>query len=79
MSVNRKVDKLGRIVLPIDIRNSLGIKENDSLHIECDGVSITLRLNKKVCKICESCCDVNAEYMICHKCISLIKSKTFDN
>ena len=36
----RKVDELGRIVLPIELRRTLDIAERDSLEIYMDGPSI---------------------------------------
>ena len=39
----RKVDELGRIVLPIELRRTLGIAEKDSLEIYMDGSSIVLK------------------------------------
>ena len=39
----RKVDELGRIVLPIELRRTLDIAERDSLEIYVDGPSIVLR------------------------------------
>ena len=35
----RKVDELGRIVLPIELRRTLDIAEKDSLEIYVDGKS----------------------------------------
>lgn len=34
MSVVRRIDSLGRIVIPSEFRNQLGIKSNDSISIE---------------------------------------------
>ena len=39
----RKIDELGRIVIPKEIRNSLNIKESDSLEILVSGEYITLK------------------------------------
>lgn len=39
----RKVDELGRIVLPIELRRTMGIDVKDSLEIYVDGDSIILR------------------------------------
>ena len=39
----RKVDELGRIVLPIELRRTLDIEEKDSLEIYMDGPSIVLK------------------------------------
>jgi transcriptional pleiotropic regulator of transition state genes len=38
----RKIDPLGRIVLPMELRKTLNIKEKDSLEIFVDGESIIL-------------------------------------
>ena len=39
----RKVDELGRIVLPIELRKTFGISEKDSLEIFTDGDKIVLQ------------------------------------
>ena len=39
----RKIDELGRIVLPVELRRSLGISERDALEIYVDGSSIVLK------------------------------------
>lgn len=39
----RKVDELGRIVLPIELRRGLGIVEKDSIEIYVDGDQIILK------------------------------------
>lgn len=39
----RKVDELGRVVLPIELRRGLGIAEKDALEIFIDGNQIILQ------------------------------------
>lgn len=39
----RKVDELGRVVLPIELRRSLDIKEKDALEIFVDNDKIILK------------------------------------
>lgn len=39
----RKVDELGRVVLPIELRRNLGIAEKDALEIFIDGDQIILQ------------------------------------
>jgi len=39
----RKVDELGRVVLPIEIRRALNIEIRDAIEITADTNSITLR------------------------------------
>lgn len=39
----RKVDELGRVVLPIELRRNMGIEIKDSLEIFVEGDSIVLK------------------------------------
>ena len=48
----RKVDELGRIVLPIELRRSLDIAERDPLEIYVDGPSIILTKYQPACIFC---------------------------
>ena len=54
----RKVDELGRIVLPIELRRTLDIAEKDSLEIYVDGPTIVLRKYQPACIFCEDAKDV---------------------
>ncbi len=49
----RKVDELGRIVLPIELRRTLDIAERDSLEIYVDSFSIVLRKYQPACIFCD--------------------------
>lgn len=48
----RKVDELGRIVLPIELRRTLDIEEKDALEIYVDGESIVLKKYEPSCIFC---------------------------
>ena len=50
----RKVDELGRIVLPIELRRTLDIEERDQLEIYLDGDKIVLKKYESVCVFCGS-------------------------
>ena len=50
----RKVDELGRIVLPIELRRTLDIEERDALEIYLDGDKIILRKHETACLFCGS-------------------------
>lgn len=45
----RKVDELGRVVIPIELRRTLGIGEKDSLEIFVDGDQIILKKYEPAC------------------------------
>ena len=48
----RKVDELGRIVLPIEMRRTMSIDVKDSLEIYVDGSDIILRKYAPGCMFC---------------------------
>ncbi len=50
----RKVDELGRIVLPIELRRNLDIEERDPLEIYLDGDKIILQKYEPACLFCGS-------------------------
>ena len=50
----RKVDELGRIVLPIEIRRNLDIEERDPVEIYLDGDKIILQKFEPSCIFCGS-------------------------
>lgn len=48
----RKVDELGRIVLPIELRRTLDIEVKDALEIYVDGNQIVLKKYEPACVFC---------------------------
>ncbi len=50
----RKMDELGRVVIPIEIRNQLKIAEKEPIEIYVDGESIVLKKFEANCIFCGS-------------------------
>ena len=48
----RRVDELGRIVLPIELRRTLDIGEKDALEIFVEGEQIILKKYQPTCIFC---------------------------
>ena len=73
----RKVDELGRIVLPIELRRTLDIAERDSLEIYIDGSSIVMKKYQPACIFCDSAKDVQAfkGKNICPKCLRELRGE----
>lgn len=77
MSTNgfiRKVDDLGRIVIPKEIRTNLNIEENSPLEIFSDSTSITIKKLESMCVFCSSktkLLNFNSK-LICSNCINKI-------
>ena len=72
----RKVDELGRVVIPIELRRTLNIAEKDALEIYVDGEHIILKKYQPACIFCENARDV-INYKgknICPKCAEELKN-----
>lgn len=54
----RKVDELGRIVLPIELRRTLDIDVKDALEIYVDGSQIVLKKYEPACIFCGNAKDI---------------------
>lgn len=59
----RKVDELGRVVIPKEIRDRFKIEEETDIEFYVEGRKIILQSKKKrTCLLCESECDVEDKY-----------------
>ena len=76
--ITRKVDELGRVVLPIELRNKFNISEKDGLQIWVEGNNIILRKEEDSCIFCDKAAKDLQEYKgkkYCKKCIDTINKK----
>lgn len=75
--VVRKIDELGRIVLPMSLRTTFDIKEKDALEIFTEGGKIILQKYQPSCVFCNSADDVTsfAGKRVCKSCIEKIKTE----
>lgn len=67
----RKVDELGRIVLPVEMRRTLDIAEKDALEIYVEGTSVILKKYKPSCIFCDATKNVTMfkNKCVCPKCL----------
>lgn len=72
----RKVDELGRVVIPIELRNTLKIAEKDPIEIFVDGTSIILKKHESTCVFCGSPKKLVTykDKLICEKCAKQISN-----
>ena len=71
----RRVDELGRVVLPKELRRTMEIKEKDPMEIFTDGDSIVLRPYRVRCKHCGSedeLLDAGRNIVICKSCALVV-------
>lgn len=74
IGVVRKVDELGRIVIPVELRRNMGIEIKDSMEIYTEDNSIILKKYEPSCIFCGEAKDIirfNGKN-ICQHCIEEI-------
>ena len=77
IGVVRKVDELGRITLPINIRQSMEIASGNAIEIFADDNRIVLQKYHPACIFCDNANDVvyfNGK-RICEDCLTKIKNE----
>ena len=74
--ITRKLDELGRVVIPREIRENLKLGEKEPLAIYIEGSSIILRKYEQSCVFCGSSKNL-VEFKnqhICNKCMKEVQS-----
>ena len=76
----RKLDELGRVVIPKEIRNKLDIEEKDPIEIYLDGTAIILKKFESGCIFCNNSKELTAfkDKLVCQKCLSKLSEINSD-
>ena len=77
IGIVRKIDAVGRIVLPIELRKTLNITDDSALEIFVDGDKIVLKKYQPACIFCNDDVDVvlYKGKNICKQCVeNLVKA-----
>jgi transcriptional pleiotropic regulator of transition state genes len=70
--VARKVDQLGRVVLPAEVRRRFGIRPGDMVEIAVDSEAILLSKVEDRCVFCGGTADLAAfsGKLVCRSCVN---------
>ena len=73
----RKLDDLGRVVIPVEMRRQLNISEKDALEIYLEDEAIVIRKHHLECIFCGSVRDVKQfkGRNVCAMCIESLKDQ----
>ena len=77
IGIVRKIDELGRIVLPIETRRQLDLEPRDGVEIFVDEDKIILKKYQPCCLFCNDGDDIVTfkDKKICKKCLAEMKEK----
>ena len=73
--IERKIDKLGRVVLPIGYREHLGLTENSKVNISMENEAILITPVGEKCVMCGSKENINQSLSLCSRCIERVKAE----
>jgi len=75
IGIVRKVDDLGRVVIPVELRRTMDIAEKDPLEIYVDGERIILKKYQPCCVFCGGVDEVGVfkGKNVCQQCIGEAK------
>ncbi|MBO5798156.1 MAG: AbrB/MazE/SpoVT family DNA-binding domain-containing protein [Clostridia bacterium] len=75
LGIVRRIDNLGRIVLPIELRHVMDIKDGDALEFFTEENRIVLKKYQPACIYCGDARDVISfrGHNICQNCIAALK------
>jgi AbrB family looped-hinge helix DNA binding protein len=68
----RRVDRLGRIVIPLALREKYGLCEGAEIEFIDSGDGVTVRSTEPFCKLCRAKIDGGANIPLCDDCIAEI-------
>ena len=66
----RRVDKLGRIVIPQSLRKKHGLSEGTAIEIFDSGDCISIKASEALCRICHAEISDSAQIPLCDSCIA---------
>ena len=68
-----KIDKLGRVVIPIQYRRELGLCEGSEINLRCCERKIIIVPKEPTCRICGGELKCSCEIALCEGCIQMVK------
>jgi len=73
----RKVDELGRVVLPVELRQTMGIETDTQLNVRRDGQTIVIQKVEVMCVFCgnKGKLKVHKGKKICAECLRLLRQE----
>ena len=75
--ISRKIDKLGRIVLPMDFRKALGLEGEAKVVLGINENAITVKGVDTSCRLCGSTLEISKRLRVCSECIRKIRENNY--
>ena len=74
--IEREIDRLGRVVIPMEYRKELGIEYQSRVLILLSNGEIVIRPHKRSCALCGEILEGERNIPLCDSCIEKTKNET---
>ena len=71
--IEREIDPVGRVVIPMEFRKELGVEFNSKVLISLSDGEIVIRAKDTVCALCGEKIDAAKKLRLCESCIAKAK------
>ena len=71
--IEKRIDKLGRVVIPIEYRKRLGAQEGTSVFVRMENDCVVITSAFVKCALCGAALKTAWKFKLCGECISKIK------
>ena len=72
--IEREIDDVGRVVIPMEYRKKLGIEFNSKVLISFEDGTIIIRAKKETCALCGKKIENDKSLRLCNECINKAKN-----
>ena len=72
--IEREIDNVGRVVIPMEFRKELGVRFNSKVLIFLSNDEIIIKSKISRCALCGEKVEENEKVRLCDKCILEVKS-----
>ena len=73
--IEKQIDELGRVVLPIKFRKKLGLQSKATVLVSLEDDTIMLTPFEKSCALCGSRTDIHKNFRLCAFCVAKIRQE----
>ena len=72
--IEKSVDDVGRVVLPMEFRSIVGIKERSRVMITVENGALVIRVKERYCSLCGSKNNIHEQINLCSACIAKVQN-----
>ena len=73
--IEKEVDRLGRVVIPVEFRKKLGIESGTRVAFVLDNNALMIRTERECCALCGSTIECSRHIRLCSDCIRRVKEE----